>query len=34
MWISKRDGGTLPLLMSEVDYLPDGNAAIYSYSLK
>lgn len=34
MWISKRDSGTIPLSMSEVDHPPDGNAAIYSYSPK
>jgi hypothetical protein len=27
MWASKRDRGTLPLSMSEVDRTPDGNAA-------
>jgi hypothetical protein len=34
MWISKRDGGTLPLLMLKVDCTPDGNTAMYSYSPK
>lgn len=34
MWTSKRNGGTLPLSMSEVDHPPDGNAAMYSYSPK
>jgi hypothetical protein len=31
MWTSKRDGGTLPLLMLEVDGPQDGNAAMYQY---
>jgi hypothetical protein len=32
MWRSKRDRGTLPLSMSEVDRTPEGNAAMYPFS--
>jgi hypothetical protein len=31
MWTSKRDHGTLPLSILEVDSLQDGNAAMYQY---